>query len=80
MQKSTSCLSFPKVSVAGAIKMNHTSYLDTSILERAEGILRSNSSLFLYLVVPVSTISLWTIGSYFSSPLKKYPGPFLASK
>ncbi|RSM00733.1 hypothetical protein CDV31_011658 [Fusarium ambrosium] len=58
--------------------MNHTSYLDTSILESAEGILRSNSSLFLYLIVPVSTISLWTIGSYFSSPLKKYPGPFLA--
>ncbi|RGP77378.1 pisatin demethylase [Fusarium longipes] len=35
-------------------------------------------SFLLLFVVPVGTWWIWILASYFSSPLKKYPGPFLA--
>ncbi|KAJ3546966.1 hypothetical protein NM208_g1739 [Fusarium decemcellulare] len=57
---------------------NQTQYLDSSILDSAGGLLQSSSCLFLFFIIPFSTVSLWTIAAYFSSPLKKYPGPFLA--
>ncbi|XEV03397.1 hypothetical protein FSHL1_008684 [Fusarium sambucinum] len=57
---------------------NHTVH-DTPIMESARHISSLVSpSLFLLFIVPVGTLSLWTIASYFTSPLKKYPGPFLA--
>ncbi|CAG1960374.1 unnamed protein product [Fusarium graminearum] len=56
----------------------HTLY-ETSILGPARNIFSLVSpSVFLLLVVPASTLSLWTLASYFTSPLKEYPGPFLA--
>ncbi|KAF4978072.1 hypothetical protein FZEAL_5498 [Fusarium zealandicum] len=57
---------------------NHTEYLNRPLLEAGD-VFRASPSLFLFFIVPISTLSLWTIGSYFTSPLRKYPGPFLAT-
>lgn len=52
----------------------------SSFLVDAANLLKPTNPLLLLLVIPLSTISLWNIASYFSSPLRKYPGPFLASE
>ena len=38
------------------------------------------SALVLAVGAPVLTVVVWWTISYFTSPLRKYPGPFLAGK
>ncbi|KAM5359488.1 hypothetical protein ACJZ2D_014423 [Fusarium nematophilum] len=57
---------------------NYTEYLDVST-EPSKGILRGSSPLLLFLIVPIGTISLWIVVAYLTSPLRKYPGPLLAT-
>ncbi|CAM1502523.1 Fc.00g045070.m01.CDS01 [Cosmosporella sp. VM-42] len=59
---------------------NHTVAQSSSSLELVQGLLRGTSPLVLFLIVPVITVFFWTLATYFSSPLRKYPGPLLASK
>lgn len=63
------------------MEVNDTAHVEKPILGSPKTIFQSVApSLMLLFIVPVITFWLWTITSYFSSPLKKYPGPFLASK
>ncbi|KAH6888430.1 cytochrome P450 [Thelonectria olida] len=57
---------------------NGTLPLAASFLDGVGDLLKPSSPLLLFVVIPLSTISVWNIASYFSSPLRKYPGPFLA--
>ncbi|KAF5724352.1 cytochrome P450 monooxygenase [Fusarium mundagurra] len=58
---------------------NSTAYVDNSLLGFAKDVFEFVSPfLVLFLIIPSSTWWLWSITSYFSSPLKKYPGPVLA--
>lgn len=36
--------------------------------------------LVVFGVIPLTTLLVWNIWVYLSSPVRKYPGPFLASK
>ncbi|KAI5458779.1 cytochrome P450 [Mariannaea sp. PMI_226] len=58
--------------------VNHTQPLNFSLLDGVGHLLRPSSPLVWLLLIPLGTASLWNIGSYFASPLRKYPGPFLA--
>jgi hypothetical protein len=61
------------------MEVDDTAHVETPILGSSKTIFQSvTPSLVLLFIVPVITFWLWTITSYFSSPLKKYPGPFLA--
>ncbi|KAF4962986.1 hypothetical protein FSARC_8963 [Fusarium sarcochroum] len=60
---------------------NHPLYFHGSVLESARDLLNVVLSLHLLFFcssIIVMTLILWTITSYFTSPLRKYPGPFLA--
>lgn len=39
-----------------------------------------SSGVTLFLFVPIVTTLLWYAVSYFTSPLRKYPGPFLGGE
>ncbi|KAI1056935.1 hypothetical protein LB507_002367 [Fusarium sp. FIESC RH6] len=58
--------------------MNSTVCDRTPILGAKAIFQNTTPSLVLLVIVPIVTFWLWTITSYVSSPLKKYPGPFLA--
>ena len=62
------------------MEMNSTACDETPILGAKAIFQNATPSLVLLVIVPIVTFWLWTITSYVSSPLKKYPGPFLASK
>lgn len=40
----------------------------------------NGSPLVLLLYLPLSTFLLWSLWGHLASPLRKYPGPFLASQ
>ena len=56
------------------------SSIDTSYIEALIQGLDWKSLAVAIVVVPILSITAWWIVSYFTSPLRKYPGPTLAGK
>lgn len=54
----------------GALPQNFPEFLDA---------VKSNKAALVFLT-PAITVFLWYLVSYYTSPLKKYPGPFLAGQ
>lgn len=42
--------------------------------------LAGSSPVTVFLVIPLAAYCLWSLIQHFSSPLRKYPGPFFARK
>ncbi|CAG7559457.1 unnamed protein product [Fusarium equiseti] len=60
------------------MEANNTAHVESSLLGFTKSIFQSAApSLVSLIFVPIITFWLWIITSYLSSPLKKYPGPFL---
>lgn len=61
-----------------SVSSRHEGVAAWSKMDKSSGPLPAGLPIYTLILLPLGTYCLWSLFSYISSPLRKYPGPFLA--